>query len=251
MKKNFTRNELFQASQITILISYTVFGLILIGEDLLMGWETWPIIPILIGIGASWALHLQQSFRADHRVWIYSAFIMFTFFFYGSHSTSVFDTVAVMSIVMILYTMTGIKQLITFLQILYYITMAYGVMLLHQDGVKFDSLIISRTLLHIAVITAVASIARTIINKWMQALDTSRDEIEQLTDATDRLNDFLANVSHEIRTPINAVIGLTGICIDEENDPEKLQNLTSVQNAGRRVAEQISDILDYTEIDRC
>ena len=155
-----------------------------------------------------------------------------------------------MSVVLILYTMTGIKSLISFLQVLYYITMAYGLVMLWQNGEKFDSLLISRSLLHIAVITAIAGISRTIINKWISVLDSSRDEIDQLTDATDRLNDFLANVSHEIRTPINAVIGLTGICIDEEDDSEKLQNLISVRSAGRRVAEQISDILDFTEIDR-
>lgn len=250
MKQGATKNELFQASQITILISYTVFSAILIAEDLLMDWETWPIIPIVIGVVVSWLLHIQQSFTADHRVWIYSAFIMFTFFFYGSHITSVFDTVSVMSVVLILYTMTGIKSLITFLQVLYYITMAYGLVMLWQNGEKFDSLLISRSLLHISVITAIAGISRTIINKWISVLDSSRDEIDQLTDATDRLNDFLANVSHEIRTPINAVIGLTGICIDEEDDSEKLQNLISVRSAGRRVAEQISDILDFTEIDR-
>ena len=60
----------------------------------------------------------------------------------------------------------------------------------------------------------------------------------------------MANVSHEIRTPINAVIGLAGVCINEEDNEEKLSNLNSVRNAGRRVAEQISDILDFTEIDR-
>ncbi|SDB08026.1 Signal transduction histidine kinase [Ruminococcaceae bacterium FB2012] len=249
MRPNIEKNYLFQASQLTILVSYTVFSAILTAETFLMDWETWPLIPIFIGIVVSWIMHLRQSLTADHRVWIYSAFIMFTFFFYGSHRTSVFDTVSVMSVVLILYTMTGMKPLITFLQMLYYITMAYGLTEMWLDGETFDSLVISRSLLHIAVITAIGIISRKIINKWKDVLGSSSEEIEKLTEATERLNDFLANVSHEIRTPINAVIGLTGICINEEEDPEKLENLTSVRSAGRRVAEQISDILDYTEID--
>ena len=250
MRPSIEKNDLFQSSQLTILVSYTVFSVILTFETFLMMWETWPLVPILIGVVASWMLHIRQTFTADHRVWIYSAFIMFTFFFYGSHRTSVFDTVSVMAVVLILYTMTGIKPLITFLQFLYYITLGYGLIQMGLDGEKFDSLIISRSVLHVAVITAISAISRKIISKWMQVLGSSHDEIEKLTDATDRLNDFLANVSHEIRTPINAVIGLTGICINEEEDPEKLENLQSVRNAGRRVAEQIGDILDFTEIDR-
>ena len=251
MKRSAAKNELFQASQLTILLSYTIFSAILIAETFLMGWEAWPLIPIVISIVVSWMMHIQEALNDDQRIWIYTAFITFTFFFYGSHITSVFDTVSVMAVVLILFTMTGMRPLITFLQMIYYITLGYGLVAMWREGVEFDSLIISRSVLHFAVITAIASISRTIIKKWIQVINRSQDEIENLTDATERLNDFLANVSHEIRTPINAVIGLTGICIDEEEEgSEKLTNLISVRDAGRRVAEQIGDILDYTEIDR-
>ena len=248
--KHIERNDLFQASQLTILLSYTVFSVILIGETFLMHWEIWPLIPITIGVIASWILHLNQQFTERSRIWVYSAFIMFTFFFYGSHRTSVFDTVAVMSVVLILYTMTGIKRLITFLQFLYYITFGYGLLVMWREGEPFDSLMISRAVLHVAVITTISIVSRTTIEKWLQVMHASNEEIESLTDATDRLNDFLANVSHETRTPINAIIGLTGICIDEEQNTERQANLIAVRDAGRRVAEQISDILDVTEIDR-
>ncbi len=248
--KHIEKNDLFQASQLTILLSYTIFSVILIGESFLMGWELWPLVPIFIGIVVSWMLHIRQSLSEKHRIWVYSAFISFTFFFYGAHRTSVFDTVAVMSVVLILYTMACIKPLITFLQVLYYITLGYGILIIWREGESFDALMISRLVLHFAVITAVSIISRKTIDKWLSVLDHSHDEIDKLTDATDRLNDFLTNVSHETRTPINAIIGLTGICIDEETNEERRANLVSVRDAGRRVAEQISDILDFTEIDR-
>lgn len=248
--KQVEKNDLFQAAHLMILMSFTIFSAILIGEVFLMEWETWPIVPIIIGNAVSWTLHIQQRNSDQFRIWVYAGFIMFTFFFYGSHRTSVFDTVAVMSLTMILYTVTGNKPLITFLQIIYYITFSYGIVMMWKDGETFDSLVISRSVLHVSIVTAIGWVSRMIIDKWAAVLGHSNDEIEHLTEATERLNDFLANVSHETRTPINAIIGLTEVCIDGEENTEKREKLVSVRDAGRRVAEQISDILDFTEIDR-
>ena len=88
--------------------------------------------------------------------------------------------------------------------------------------------------------------AKTIIDKWTVVLSSTKEEIGQLTEDTERLNDFLANVSHEIRTPVNAVIGLSSICIEKSKNREIYGDLVAVRDAGRKVAEQISDILDYS-----
>ena len=233
-----------------LLISYTIFSAILIGESLLMGWEIWALFPIAFGVILSWIMHLTNSVAPDLRIWMYSLLMMGTFFFYGVHDTSTFDLAIVISAVIILYTMTARKRLITLAQCTYYATMAYEIVTMVINGVSFDVLEISRTVLHICMITMICWFARTIIDKWEKVLGKSKDEIVQLTEATERLNDFLANVSHEIRTPVNAIIGLTGICIDKTDSDEIRNEMISVRNAGRKVAEQISDILDYSELDR-
>ena len=118
-----------------------------------------------------------------------------------------------------------------------------------KENSIFKYPIFSRTLLHVFLIFIVGACARVIIKKWTEILYCSKDEVELLQGATTRLNDFLANVSHEIRTPINAVIGLTDVCIEKEDNPDIQKDMTSVKNAGKRIAEQISDILDYSEME--
>ena len=250
MTKPIENNELFMSSHLTLLISYSIFALILIGESLLMGWETWVLFLIGGGVILSWILHIRNEIPSNIRIWIYSMLMMFTFFFYGIHQTSTFDLAVVISALIVLFTMTGKKSLITLCQFTYFVTMGYELIMMGFAGELLDALIISRSVLHLCMVFFVGRFAKVIIDKWMQVLNRSKDEVIQLKEATERLNDFLANVSHEIRTPVNAIIGLTSICIEKTENRGVQGDIIAVRDAGRKVAEQISDILDYSEIDR-
>lgn len=250
MKPNTRKNELFQTSHLTILISYSVLSAMLIAESLLLSWELWALILIAAAVALSWIMHIRQSLPDNSRLWMYSIFMMCTYFFYGIHPTSMFDAALVMTAVLLLFTVTANKPLILLCQITYFIVMGYDVIAMISAGDAFDSLIISRIVLHFFIIIIAGKIARSVIDKWLSVLGNTHEEIEQLIDSTDRLNDFLANVSHEIRTPINAVMGLSRVCADKEKDDAVRTDMISVYNAGKRVADQIGDILDYSEIDR-
>ena len=250
MNQKIRINELFQASHLMILMCYTIFSVVLVGESLLMGWEKWALILVVSGLLSSWGLHISQILTDYFRLWIYSVLMMGTFFFFWIHETSMFDIAAVMAAVIMLYTMTGVKALVLLCQIAYYLTMGYDiVVMVYQRGIP-DELLVTRTLLHLMLVLMVGWVARIIIDKWNEVLSRSDEEIANLEESTNRLNDFLANVSHEIRTPVNAIIGLTGVCIEKEKDKEVKSSMKDVRNAGKRVAEQISDILDFSEIDR-
>ena len=250
MTTNSERNELFESSHLTLLISYTIFSAILIGESLLMGWEKWVLFLIAAGVVISWILHIRHNTPGQVRIWIYAVLMMGTYFFYGTHLTSTFDLAVVASAIIMLYTMTGIKSLITLCQFTYFGTMAYELVSMAAAHEEFDALIITRSILHLCMVFFIGKFAKTIIDKWMQVLNKSKDEVVQLKEATEKLNDFLANVSHELRTPVNAIIGLSTICIEKSRNRAVEGDMIAVRNAGRRVAEQISDILDYSEIDR-
>ena len=243
-------NELFMSSQIMMVVSYTIFSIILIAESFLMNWERWAVVLIAAGVCISWFMHINRIGTDSIRLWTVSLLMMATYFFYGSHVTSTYDLAIVMSAVILLYTMTGIHGLITLCQITYYITMLFEIVQLIVSGQEFDELLISRTILHFAMVTMICWISRIIIDKWEAVLGHSKDEINALKVATERLNDFLANVSHEIRTPINAILGLCSMGLDDEKDISKRARLLSMEEAGKKIGEQISDILDYSEIDR-
>ena len=242
--------DLFQTSHLTILISYTIFATILVVESLLLDWEKWALILIIGGMIAAWVLHIRHTAPSNVRIWLYAVLMMGCYFFYGIHQTSTFDLALVMAALIMLHTMTGKKAFITLCQFTFYLTMAYEVVIMAINKEEFSVLVISRLVLHFIMVFFIGRFAKSIIDKWLQVLNKSKDEVIQLTEATEHLNDFLANVSHELRTPVNAIIGLTTLCIDKSRHREIEGDLVAVRDAGRKVAEQISDILDYSEIDR-
>lgn len=59
---------------------------------------------------------------------------------------------------------------------------------------------------------------------------------------------FLSNVSHELRTPINMVLGISEVTLEKDISAEIREDIQSIQMAGKRLSNQINNILDYTEI---
>jgi signal transduction histidine kinase len=61
--------------------------------------------------------------------------------------------------------------------------------------------------------------------------------------------EFLSNMSHEIRSPINSIIGFSELLKDVKDDQEKKeQYITIIQNSSESLTKIINDILDITKI---
>ena len=78
------------------------------------------------------------------------------------------------------------------------------------------------------------------------ALTASRDRAESESTAKSA---FFANLSHELRTPMNAVLGLTYLLERGLNDPLQLERLKKLSTAGQHLLRIINDSLDLAKID--
>ena len=61
---------------------------------------------------------------------------------------------------------------------------------------------------------------------------------------------FLNNMSHDIRTPMNAIIGFTALCAKSVNDTEKItEYLNKIATSSNHLLSLINDILDMSRIE--
>ena len=83
-----------------------------------------------------------------------------------------------------------------------------------------------------------------------QAQDIAAEALQSAERASKAKTDFLANMSHDIRTPMNAIIGITTLMKNELHQPEKLaEHLDKLENSGQLLLGIINDSLDMSRIE--
>lgn len=90
----------------------------------------------------------------------------------------------------------------------------------------------------------------TDITKEKQSEKALEDALNSLSKANEAKKLFLSHMSHELKTPINAIIGMTQIAFDSQNDQHKVEDcLNKINTSSRKLLALINNILDISKID--
>lgn len=109
----------------------------------------------------------------------------------------------------------------------------------------------------VLIIVSVAVITWVMRTQQKSALNAERENSakleklnQELKSASKAKTDFLSNMSHDIRTPMNAIVGMTKLIEHEKNDPDKLDiYLDKIQISSRHLLSLINDVLDMSKIE--
>lgn len=77
-----------------------------------------------------------------------------------------------------------------------------------------------------------------------------KDALKQAEVANSAKSDFLSNMSHDIRTPMNAIIGMTALANSKIDDKEKVKEcLNKINSSSKYLLSLINEVLDMSKIE--
>ncbi len=225
----------------------TLAGISCILQNYFGGWEFWVPAIVLAGGIILWWLHIAQGLNPAARInicFVYSAFLLF---YHGVHDTSLFDISVSVVLFMVTFTMADRIKLLNLILAEFAVVMMIQFYFLYTEGkLNMDGFTTMRIIYHVGTVLVMYMFSRITIKyrvlehdrivRWQESVSANDHDME----------DFLSNISHELRTPVNVISGMTTLMQKRDDSKE----LVSIQSAGIRLAHQIEDIQDYTEIKR-
>lgn len=80
-------------------------------------------------------------------------------------------------------------------------------------------------------------------------LEKMREIMTEADKANSAKSDFIANVSHEIRTPINVVLGMSEVLLRDYANKETDEYVLNIRKSANTLLSLINDILDFSKIE--
>ena len=118
-----------------------------------------------------------------------------------------------------------------------------------------ESILLKTILFLGAIVIIILIIAALFYAVKMQESKIHTEELQSALRQADAANkvkgQFLMNMSHDVRTPLNTILGMTAIAKKESNNKEKMNEcVEKIDIAGKHLLSLVNDVLDMSQIDR-
>lgn len=205
-----------------------------------------PIILLAMGV-VSWGVFLSNYKTFRIRAAITSVLIQMTVILCAANTDKLSEIAPTFMILMVLVALYGQIHLLG-------LPLASMIFIIFYHGIITDTFMSQsgETLILMASQVGNVICLEIILYIWLKNRDEAAKQVDKVIDtlieAEQSKDDFLANVSHEIRTPVNTICGMSEMAL-RENDLSKMRDeVLDIRDAGHNLMSLVNDILDFAQL---
>lgn len=231
-----------------IVIAYSAYTLALSVVATVLHWPAW-ITPTIIGaMLIAWLAFLKEWRDYRARAFLFSGVTLITFSLYSVMSDSFPSVMITFTTVVVLLGLLGIPRLV-YLEVGFSLMIFLHHLLIKQTIPLETGMDRYRLFVQLASVFVAEIGAHYLVKRNGEMNEEMQGVIEELRQAERSKNDFMANISHEIRTPVNTVCGMSEMILREDIAEDIRENTFNIQAAGRNLLSIVSDVLDFSELE--
>ena len=230
-----------------VLIVYGFFCMSICCGAVRKGWESWIYLFIIVELATACIIFAREYKNFKTRATYISAMIQLTVVLYAVNTDNMRAITPTFMLLAVLVAFFGITNLLI-------LTVASACFIVFYHAViagTFNNMA-SAAFIDLFPQLGIILVLEYILYVWIrQRNDASAkmyDVIDALMDAEQSKDDFLSNVSHEIRTPVNTICGMSEMALREHNIDKIREEVFDIRDAGQNLMSLVSDILDFSQL---
>ena len=225
-----------------LLAIYTFYSITLL---LISGKQQWAKISDIIWelcLLLAWVLYLSRYKTYTFRMKATAVLMQITVVLYALHGTTFQTTLPTFMVFVVVLSLPGIAEII-------YLTAISSLVIFGYHAFYAQTIAdMSIALSQLMNVFLLEFMVYTWTKRNYEGSKNLLNVIEELKSLQNSKDDFVANVSHEIRTPINTISGISEMMLREDLPYKLKENVKDMQIASRNLMGVVSDILDYSEL---
>ena len=236
--------ELRKERLIILLIIMAQIGFIM--ETIIQQWEPWAVPIMSAGIIGMLYVHFSQKIKASSRVIVYFILAALSIFYMGIHENGLINPAILIVLLMTSFSLFNKPRYLNIAFAEYILIIIYRLIVFGIEDGKIGGYSIYSIVAYMIILSTIFALCHISVSDRRMTLEEMEQLNKNANKNQDDVDDFLSNISHELRTPINVIGGMTAI-ISKDIDTKEYQSL---REANIRLTHQIDDIQDYTEVRR-
>ncbi len=233
--------------EVFLLLVYTVYSFGIFSLAIRNQWSIWSDLAVLCSFMLAWIVQLTGTGTYTFRAYFSAVMMQISVIIYGVHVENILVVLPIFYVFVVLFGTYGKPKI-------FWTTVITALFMFFWHAEILKSIPCDDSTLMIEYISQLITtlLLQYVVYMWTrQNSEGSRqlmDIVKELAIVESSKDDFVANVSHEIRTPINTICGMSEVLLKEELPPEIKENVRCIQMAGRNLTGVVRDILDYSEL---